>query len=82
MLRNRIHAFLAVLTLAAAVPAATFAQAVPIRVPTAPTAASEPDPADPFFDDTVLHDIKLTINAKDWQSLKDHFLENTPYPCY
>ena len=82
MLRSRIQAVLAVLTLAAALPAATFAQAVPIRVPTAPRAATEPDPADPFFDDTVLHDIKLTINAKDWQSLKDHFLENTPYPCY
>ena len=79
---NRTRAFLAVLTLAAALPAATFAQAVPIQVPTAPTAAAESDPADPFFDDTVLHDIKLAINEKDWESLKVHFLENTPYPCY
>ena len=37
--------------------------------------------AEAFFDDTVLHDIRLDINAKDWQSLKDHYLDNTYYPC-
>ena len=37
--------------------------------------------ADAFFDDTVLHEIRLDINEKDWQSLKDHYLENTYYPC-
>jgi len=37
--------------------------------------------ADAFFDDTVLHEIRLDINSRDWQSLKDHFLENTYYPC-
>lgn len=36
--------------------------------------------SDPFFDDTVLHEIRLTINSRDWQSLKDHFLDNTYYP--
>src|SRR6185436_16122857 len=39
-----------------------------------------PDPADPFFDDTVLHDIKFTINPRDWDALKVHFTENTYYP--
>src|SRR6478672_12036216 len=29
----------------------------------------------------VLHDIFLTINSKDWTSLKEHFLDNTYYPC-
>jgi hypothetical protein len=82
MLLNRIRAFLAVLTLAGALPAATFAQAVPIPVPTAPTPAPAPDLAATFFDDTVLHDIKLTINEKDWESLKVHYLENTPYLIY
>ena len=38
------------------------------------------DPADPFFDDSVLHDIFLTINSRDWASLKEHFLDNTYYP--
>src|SRR5262245_22265081 len=37
--------------------------------------------ADAFFDDTVLHEIRLTINSRDWQSLKDNFLDNTYYPC-
>src|SRR5262249_19115251 len=43
--------------------------------------APAPDPADPFFDDTVLHDIFITINSRDWEGLKEHFLENTYYPC-
>lgn len=37
--------------------------------------------ADAFFDDAVLHEIRLTINTKDWQSLKDNYLDNTYYPC-
>ena len=54
----------------AAVPGLAWAQRV--RPIAAPVAAAEPapDPADPFFDDNVLHDIKLTINARDWESLK------------
>lgn len=37
--------------------------------------------ADALFDDSVLHEIRLVINSKDWQSLKDHYLDNTYYPC-
>jgi spore coat protein H len=37
--------------------------------------------ADAFFDDTSLHEIRLTINTKDWQSLKENYLDNTYYPC-
>ena len=37
--------------------------------------------ADAFFDDTVLHEIRLAINARDWQALKDNYLDNTYYPC-
>jgi spore coat protein CotH len=37
-------------------------------------------PADAFFDDTRLHDVRLTLNARDWQTLKDDFLGNTYYP--
>jgi spore coat protein CotH len=36
--------------------------------------------ADAFFDDSVLHEIRLTINSSDWQSLKEHYLDNTYYP--
>jgi len=34
-----------------------------------------------FFDDTVLHEIHLTINTKDYQSLTDDYLADTYYPC-
>ena len=37
--------------------------------------------ADAFFDDSVLHEIRLVISPRDWQSLKDHYLDNTPYEC-
>ena len=56
--------------------------AAAIVVAAAPAAWAQSDPADPFFDDTVVHDIKLSINVKDWESLKVHYLENTVYPCY
>jgi spore coat protein CotH len=72
MLRNifRVVAFVAALV---ATPCAAWAQTTP-----APVAA---DPADPFFDGSVLHDLFLTINSKDWSSLKEHFLDNTYYPA-
>lgn len=35
----------------------------------------------PFFDDSVLHEIRFTINSKDWQTLKDNYLSNEYYPC-
>ena len=37
--------------------------------------------ADAFFDDAFLHEIRLNMNAQDWQSLKDHYLQDTFYPC-
>lgn len=37
--------------------------------------------ADALFDDTVLHEVNLVINSKDWQALKDDYLANTYYPC-
>jgi spore coat protein CotH len=37
--------------------------------------------ADAFFDDSVLQEIRLTINSKDWQTLKDNYLSNEYYPC-
>lgn len=75
MLLNPIRAFAVVVILAAVGPGAARAQA-----PTPTPPAAVPDPADRFFDDTVLHDISITINSRDWASLKEHFLENTYYP--
>jgi spore coat protein CotH len=40
-----------------------------------------PAPADAFFDDSQVQSISLSINAKDWQTLRDNFLDNTYYPC-
>ena len=44
-------------------------------------AEATPAPSDSFFDDTVLHDISLSVNSKDWRALKDHYLDDTYYPC-
>src|SRR5712692_6485924 len=69
MLRHRVGAFAALVVLAvAALPRS-------VAVQTTPTL----DPANSFFDDTVLQEIRLTINPKDWQALKDHYLDNTYY---
>jgi spore coat protein CotH len=35
---------------------------------------------DEFFDDSVIHDIRITINSKDWAALKEKYLENIFYP--
>jgi CotH protein len=40
----------------------------------------QPASADAFFDDTLVHEIWLNLNSRDWQSLKDHYLEDTYYP--
>jgi hypothetical protein len=42
--------------------------------------APAPTGADAFFDDTVLHEVRLSMNARDWQTLKDNYLDNTYYP--
>ena len=46
-----------------------------------PRSRAGPDPADPFFDDTVLHEIRLAINSKDWDTLKTNYLANDYYPA-
>jgi spore coat protein CotH len=38
------------------------------------------DPSDAFFDDTVVHDIRLTINGRDLTSLHVNYLSNEYYP--
>lgn len=43
-----------------------------------PEAASA---ADALFDDTVLHEIHLSLSSRDWAALKEHALDNTYYPC-
>jgi hypothetical protein len=36
---------------------------------------------DELFDDTVLHDLQLTVSERDWNDLKAHADENTYYPA-
>ena len=31
------------------------------------------------FDDSVLHEVRITMPAANWQTLKDHYLDNTYY---
>jgi spore coat protein CotH len=38
-------------------------------------------PSDALFNEAVLHEIRLSINSKDWQTLKDNYLTNDYYPC-
>jgi spore coat protein CotH len=46
----------------------------------AQTTPAASDPSDAFFDDTVVHDLRLTISERDWTSLKAHYLDNDYYP--
>lgn len=43
-----------------------------------PARAQSPDA---FFDDGEVHDIHLSINSRDWTTLRQSFQENTYYPC-
>jgi spore coat protein CotH len=69
MFRNLLRALVLIVGFAAAAPGLALAQ----------TPAA--DPAAAIFDGSVLHDIFLTINSRDWSALKEHFLDNTYYPC-
>jgi spore coat protein CotH len=69
MARNRIQLILITVALFAG----PLWQAVP--------QSQEADAAAALFDDTVLHDIRLSISTRDWESLKEHFGDNTRYPA-
>jgi spore coat protein CotH len=44
-------------------------------------ASAQPaDEAAPLFDDTVVHDIRLAINSRDWQTLREQYLFDGYYP--
>ena len=42
---------------------------------------AQADPASALFDDSTIHEIRLSVNQKDWANLKEHFQENTYYPA-
>ena len=37
--------------------------------------------ADELFDDSIVRDVRITINSNDWAALKQNFKENIYYPC-
>lgn len=80
MLRNLFRVF-AIVALVVAAPRMVWGQAAPTPVPAPAAPVVEADPSDPFFDGSVLQDIFLTINSRDWEGLKEHFLDNTYYPA-
>src|SRR5881394_1357394 len=41
--------------------------------------ASDQQLARDFFDDTVIHDIRLDVDPADWAALKQNYMDNTYY---
>lgn len=81
-----VPALFLALTLGAGVIAAAPAQRLPRAQPlvgVGPDVPSTPavDTAAPFFDDTVLQELRLAINSRDWATLKEDYLSNEYYPC-
>jgi spore coat protein CotH len=52
--------------------------AVPIAA--ARATAADPTLSAPFFDGSVLHEIRLDMNSRDWQTLKENYQSNAYYP--
>jgi spore coat protein CotH len=46
-----------------------------------PSHAQGTDQAAAFFDDTVLHEIRLSVNTRDLALLQEHWQDNTYYPA-
>ena len=76
ILRCRLRTFAAIVLLGLGTAAPAGAQS-----PSPGPAPARPQPSDPFFDDAVVHEIRLNISSRDWQSLQTHYLDNTYYAC-
>ena len=46
-----------------------------------PTLTQAADPSDAFFNDGVIHEIRLSVNSRDWKLLTDNWLDDTKYPA-
>ncbi|HEY7170218.1 MAG TPA: CotH kinase family protein [Vicinamibacterales bacterium] len=66
---------------AAAIAAALIGAASIVHAQKGPEPPVAPDTSAAFFDDSVLHEIRLNINSRDWASLRENYLENTYYPA-
>jgi spore coat protein H len=43
--------------------------------------AADPALSAPFFDGSVMHEIRLDMNSRDWQTLRENYLSNAYYPA-
>jgi CotH kinase protein len=43
--------------------------------------AADPALSAPFFDASVLQEVRLDMNSRDWQTLKENYLSNAYYPA-
>jgi spore coat protein CotH len=77
ILRNRLRTLAAIVVIGLPMAAPLGAQS---PTPGSPP-ATRPQPSDPFFDDTVVHEIRLNISSRDWQALQIHYQDNTYYAC-
>ncbi len=81
----RIFLLVCVMTLAAAAAGAQAPRREPLlgvgSDPVQPPAPVAANASAPFFDDTVLQEVRLDINSKDWETLKENFLSNAYYPA-
>src|ERR1041385_926399 len=68
MVRNVWRAFTGSLVIAVALTLGVYAQ------------TTSTDPSDAFFDDSQVQSVFFTINSRDWESLKENYLDNTYYP--
>src|SRR4029079_4078659 len=75
-LRVRLARALLMLGLAPWMGAPLHGVTVPRSQPVLPTL-----PSDALFNDGVLHEIRLSINSKDWQTLTDKYLTHDYSPC-
>jgi len=48
-----------------------------VRVPE----VEQGDPTDVCFNDNVIHEIRLSVNTRDWKLLTDNWLDDTKYPA-
>jgi len=64
--------------------AAVFVAVVGLSYPALAQIPAPGDPLDPtaaFFDDATVHDLKLWVNSRDWETLKGNYLSNQYYPA-
>ncbi len=52
-----------------------------LGVGTPSSGGADPSGQDAFFDDSALQEVRLLINTRDWEALKQNFQLNDYYPC-